>query len=677
MYPPGHPALAPTAAGVNRRLSSLLHDRVTLNLGVAREQLVIEGVATDAGHPLLRSLAERLHKHQIGALSFNRGVETQELGEVLALVATEPERTGQPLGLEPESVLRGRPHVHLHPLRYERLELEEEGARRERSGHATHLWIGLAQAAMASEEAETEGGGASDPGTVARAIDRRSGEEAYDQVIVGYMLQIAEELKGSSGEEARQLRSRMSSLIAQLKPDTLNRLLHMGGNPTQRRKFLLDASQGLSVDAVLELVESASQSWNAGISGSMLRLLSKMARHAEVEDQPSHDEADAALREQVQRLVSNWNLENPNAAGYDRALERMAGGAPMVVLQTRPAHAPEPDRVVKMSLEVSEAGDATWRAVDELVERGDLAALIGILDDSPSPNGVRKALWDRLATPAAVRKVLEAETPELETLDRLLEHVGVEAAEELIETLINSSSRATRRGLFDRLARLGPQVGPLLMRRLEDPRWYVLRNMLALLGEMQELPTGLSPARFINHENPLVRWEALKLCMRLPEERDAAVVAALQDESDRSVALGLAEAERGCPPGAENRLVDLATDRGTRPEFRQMAIRALADLGSDAALHTLLRLTRGRRRWFRRRELPEPTAHVLTALTELARGWPLDSRAASVLARARRSESSEMRRAATAGASTKDRDETGQARATHNPDDPRGGRGTP
>src|SRR5438874_7789962 len=55
MYPEGHPSLAPAAAGVTRRAGLLLEDRATLSLGVARQQLVIEGVATDRKSTRLNS----------------------------------------------------------------------------------------------------------------------------------------------------------------------------------------------------------------------------------------------------------------------------------------------------------------------------------------------------------------------------------------------------------------------------------------------------------------------------------------------------------------------------------------------------------------------------------------------------------------------------------------------
>ena len=61
---------------------------------------------------------------------------------------------------------------------------------------------------------------------IAQAIDAQErGATAYDQVIVGYLLQIAEELKTAGSAEAMALRRRMSHLVRSLKPQTLRRLV--------------------------------------------------------------------------------------------------------------------------------------------------------------------------------------------------------------------------------------------------------------------------------------------------------------------------------------------------------------------------------------------------------------------------------------------------------------------
>jgi len=63
MYPEGHPSLEPAAAGVIRRADLLFVDRATISSASPANQLVIEGVATDPKHPVLRELAGRLHRH--------------------------------------------------------------------------------------------------------------------------------------------------------------------------------------------------------------------------------------------------------------------------------------------------------------------------------------------------------------------------------------------------------------------------------------------------------------------------------------------------------------------------------------------------------------------------------------------------------------------------------------
>src|SRR2546430_2198617 len=197
MYPEGHPSLAPAAAGVTRRAGLLLQDRSSLSLGVARQQLVIEGVATDPKHPVLAELAGRLHRHHLGAMTFRRGVESLEVAAVLKALAVDAERRGEPLGLGPSEGLRAWAHVQLHPLTYERLELVDDGAAAsERGARAAQLWVGLARAALTAHAGD-DGPTPTEPAVIARAIDDhpRTDAAAYDQVIVGYLLQIAEELK--------------------------------------------------------------------------------------------------------------------------------------------------------------------------------------------------------------------------------------------------------------------------------------------------------------------------------------------------------------------------------------------------------------------------------------------------------------------------------------------------
>lgn len=187
MYPSGHPSLGPAVASVVRHAERLLFDRATIAFGVARRQLIIEGVTTDPNQPVLRRLAEGLHSHHLGAISVMRGIEACEVGEALRALSAEPERDG-PLGLNRSSGPRTDwPHIKLHPLTFDRLAIVGDapmasGGGSQAATRSAELWVGLARAAIAIEGESTENV-STEPSVVAKAIDEHQGAEAYDQVI--------------------------------------------------------------------------------------------------------------------------------------------------------------------------------------------------------------------------------------------------------------------------------------------------------------------------------------------------------------------------------------------------------------------------------------------------------------------------------------------------------------
>ena len=228
---------------------------------------------------------------------------------------------------------------------------------------AAQLWIGLARAALAAEatDEKLDDAQSTDPVVVAKAIDEHKKDAAYDQVVVGYLLQIAEELKTKGGKEAAALQKRISRLVGTLQPQTLARLLEMGGDSRQRKKFVIDAAQGMAVDAVVELVQAAANTSGQNISHSLVRMLSKLAVHADEGSAMTRTNADGALRDQVQQLISGWQLDDPNPDGYRLALDKMSRAAP-VFRQSDDALPCEPERLLQMGIEIQILGEPVWRS---------------------------------------------------------------------------------------------------------------------------------------------------------------------------------------------------------------------------------------------------------------------------------------------------------------------------
>lgn len=651
MYPQGHPSLQPAAAALTRRAELLLEDRATLSLGVARHQLVIEGVATDPKHPVLRELGGRLHRHHLGAVTFRRGVDVTEVADALKVLAVEADRTGRPLGLEGPERLKAWPHIQLHALTYERLELAEQGGKPvEGDARAAQLWVGLARAALATAPDDVT---QTEPTVIAQAIDARAtggGDAAYDQVIVGYLLQIAAELKTAGGTEAAALRRRTSRLIRTLKPETLRRLVQMGGDFAQRRQFVADVTDGMAVDAVLDILTAAAETTQETISHSLVRLLSKLAAHAETGAEAVRPQADAALRDQVRRLLEGWTLPDPNPGAYGAALQRMARSAPVAAPARPDAQPMEPDRIVAIALEIGTVGPRLDAAVDHVVSDGRLEQLLDALETVTVENAASAAVRGRVATADVVRRVAAREPVAFKTLERIVPLVGAPAASPLLDVLATSESRGTRRGLLAQLAKMGPAIAPTVIARLEDSRWYVTRNVLTLLEEIGP-PPGFSAIKFMRHADARVRLQAVKLQLKLPEGRDEALVAGLADQDPRTLrlALGLAIAVQRCPDAAVPGLVSRATDRALPTELRVLAIRTLGYATAPAALETLLQLTTAGRSLFGREKLPPRSPELLAALAALVTGWRADPRVRARLARAAASADGEIRHATDLG----------------------------
>jgi len=650
MYPEGHPSLAPAAAGLTRRAALLLEDRATVSLGVARNQLVIEGVATDPKHPVLRELAGRLHRHHLGAITFRRGVEEGEVADALRTLAIEAERTGQPLGLGDRDRLAAWPHVQLHALTYERLELTDEAgpAGGEGDARAAQLWVGLARAALATAPEDTRPT-PTEPAAIAQAIDEHSKAEAtgYDQVIVGYLLQIAAELKTAGSAEAAALRRRTSRLIRTLKPETLQRLVGMGGDFAQRRQFVSDAAEGMAVDAVLDILKAAAETSHATISHSLVRLLSKLAVHAEAGAAPVRPQADAALREQVQQLLAGWTLPDPNPGAYGEALQRMARAAPAGPPRAD-HHATEPDRLVAMALEIGTMGPRLPAAVARVVAEGRLAQLLDALEGGAADTAAAATVRAQIATAAAVQRIVAREPVDFKLLERLVPLVGTAAAPPLLDALAVAESRGARRGLLAQLAKMGAEIAPLVVARLDDSRWYVTRNLLALLEELGPPPAGFSAAPYMRHVDARVRWQAVKLQLKRPDERDEALVTGLRDQDPRTLrlALSIAVALQACPDAAVPLLVNRATDRTLPGDLRVLAVRCLGYTRAPVALETLLQITAGGRTLFGRERLAAKSPELLVALAALATGWRRDLRAGARLLIAASSPDGEIRNAA-------------------------------
>jgi hypothetical protein len=646
LYPNGHPHLQDSSVRFVNRLESLLEHRDELMIGIARHQLIVGGVATDARNALLSDLARRLHRQRIASIRFQRGVGLDEIDGFLRNLSGELGEEAVPLGQQLERAASWR-HIQVQAPELGRLLLDEDGNEVEgeaAAGAAEELWVGLANLALSADGQSATGG--ADPLIVARAIDDQIGQVAYDRVVLDYLGQMAEEISGRIGTWEPRARERVSRLLSSMRPETLRGLLAAGADHAERRRFALTASEVMAVDAVMEVVEAAAATTGQTISTHMLRLLHKFAHHAEESAGESRTEADTVLRENVAQLIRNWELADPNPSEYTIVLEGMARQTPKPRVPEPDTSSCEAELVLQIALETGCTGPRVLAAVDRLATDGNYGRLAALLAEAPGSGGV-DALWSHLATPTRLRDQLGSTPVDFTAVEGVALRLGTEAADPLLDYLQTAEDRTSRARAMNVLIAIGPGVLPLAAARFAQAPWYVQRNILVLHRALNALPAAFSPISCTVHPHPQVRREAYKLLLNFPQHRTSALSHGLRDADDGIVQMVLLTALESCPREVVKGVERLLGESHRSPELRGLAVRVLARATGPEVLPRLVGLA-GERRVFRGWRLSAKSPIVLAAVNALAQYWSAHPEAAGLLALARNHPDPDFRLAAQA-----------------------------
>jgi hypothetical protein len=300
---------------------------------------------------------------------------------------------------------------------------------------------------------------------------------------------------------------------------------------------------------------------------------------------------------------------------------------------------------VQTALEVGAFGTTVKRALLDLVDRGEAGPVIELLAADVATEPVAGVMLDFLTEPGQLQRILLRSEVEERALDALVGQVGEGAIDPLMEVLVESESRSLRRKVFDMLARLGPRAASRAVERLEDERWFVQRNMLALLSHLEGLPPGFDPLWFVSHGDHRVRREAFPLALRDTTSRDHALSLALSDRDERLVRMALLELRDGVPDALVPTTVNRAMHDSRSDEIRALAVRTVRDNGSVLVRDALLALAAPGRSFFGRPRLAAPTPATVAAIEVLARAWSAEPAVRAVLDRARKSRDPDFVRA--------------------------------
>ncbi len=478
-----------------------------------------------------------------------------------------------------------------------------------------------------------------EPETLAQLINL----SAQTEQIGPHLHRAIQESTTESGSSSTAAHTRASRLLVGLQPSVVAHALMQQSNSEIRKGLLHAAIDALSPAALQTLARSASIVYQQTTSPALETLLAKLElQAARANDNGARADAELAYRDLLHHLIDTWAASTENATAAARVYPRSQptdDGAPADVL-------PEPERVVQLALESGVIGNVVWAAVAALSGEPELRRLLGMLKDAPEGSAAAQLIGQRFATPEQLAQLLGEDPVDFDAVDTLLRHLQLASAEVLLAELANSNSRVTRRGIIDRLTKLGPAIEPLVTARLTDERWYVLRNMLHVLNEAGCSVAHISLASYQSHTDPRVRREAMQLLFKDIVTRDRALAMAFRDTDPSMLRTALKAARAGLSDSAVPILAKRILDPDFPPEFRLPSIQLLGRSKSMLALDALLRFAQGGTTLLGNPRLAPRSLEMLAALKGLARTWPQERRAIVLLELAATSTDEQIRAAA-------------------------------
>ncbi len=185
--------------------------------------------------------------------------------------------------------------------------------------------------------------------------------------------------------------------------------------------------------------------------------------------------------------------------------------------------------------------------------------------------------------------------PEEAQLAKLLQLLGQPAARHLVFCLGHEEDRTRRYKLLNALGTIGPKAVLPLREALAAPEWYLVRNVVSLLGDIGDASAFEDVAHTLSHKDARVRRMAAKALGQLHKDRAVPLlVEALPNADPNSqmeliTQLGDLKDTRAVTP-----LVDLLQEgKASGPDvekLRQAVLEALGAIGSPEVIPVLSKL---------------------------------------------------------------------------------------
>jgi hypothetical protein len=565
LYGPDHPVLAKRVSEVHKALRSRLplEPDEYLLLGIARDKVFYQNEFLGEGQDLVVRLTENLYLRQVATVGFDGRVTPEGLLSLLRYLNTQQSSENP---VSPEQFLREKriPGITLSPYNYKELLsrklTEAQGKQAKDEGREEELWRLLLTADFANENEED------------KVMEELSNSPEILQAILQRANEAKKgEIDPASGEGAlsadvlKKLFGRIGLLVRALPGDTKQEVLtsleagfvshDLGGGGEAAPIDLLVArslTEGYSDDEYLELLAALLSVEGKGgerlrsvfgilagerdIRGSLLPRAEEKARESRrmknyyalktwdtleklllSRSEEAYLESDHAnFLESVSALRASYLQQLGEKPPIDPMILTAFGGedlrqkAILILLEFL--------RNERLEGEFTDILEEIRMALPNIISRKESDLLESTLVSLESTARNVRAEWA-----PAIREILlgtdfdqvidlalTGDNEKSDAIRNILARFGEAAADPFLDRLLNEPEATKRRAMLKLAVTMGPALVPAIVERMTHPKWYFVRNLCIVLGEIGDRRGARALMHGVKHPDHRVKREAIK-----------------------------------------------------------------------------------------------------------------------------------------------------------------------
>lgn len=624
-YPKGHPVIEGAFQKVISHYNTLLQSREELAIGVAKDSLMYGTAILEKNNLVYRDFARVLFEHSIGVLTMRKGLSTKELENFNIILGLKREEINRHGGIE---ALWGKAQITsltITAIRYDLFGMsdqeDEESELPDTSSEG--IWERFTRSLMAGSlgHQSDPAGSNFEPEILAAFLNERFSQAGATKLDTDSIAAIGEFMRlecsrPSSLKSGNMPFIKLAAFISALNPDLRCQFLSstFGIENPDGSAVTENIVNSMPAEIVLETLQDLNQN-DVSVPPVIMSLLQKLSSHADkgrnrlisqIQDDELQEKMRTVFKEHAsEEFIPDIYQQQLTTLVTENQVRNIPDNALTDLLATVESNIVE-NRISDIILNLVTSGGDTLHEREFFLQNlsdlfgyflqiGDYGQLVKMIDrtnDDSFPIDLQYYLRENYARREFLDEILNGLTtwgkPRYNDIREIITKIRSPFIEALLDNLATEDNMSLRRFMMDRLIEMGPMTRVPIAIRLDDDRWFVLRNLIVILRAHSDVAIIPLIRPLTKHSNAKVRQEALYTLVMLHDAASEKQVLRDLDSEDREVQLtAISLAEKSRLPDIHKKLLLLLSRGGlTQLEYetKSAIVKALGELHRPESL---------------------------------------------------------------------------------------------